>query len=71
MDSWSVLDYIRDRGSSRTSEYQNEFKNRPWTLEYKKACGRCWLVLGIPCLVWGIICRVMEVSGSRRVTCLV
>ena len=22
---------------------KNEFKNRPWTLEYKKACGRCWL----------------------------
>lgn len=42
-----------------------KFKNKPWTLEYKKACGSCWLALGIPCLVWGIICRVMEVSGWR------
>ena len=28
MDSWSVLDYIRDRGSSRTSEYQKRIQEQ-------------------------------------------
>lgn len=42
-----------------------EYKNREWTLEYKKECGRCWTAVGVPWLAAGIFFKIIGLSGWR------
>ena len=42
-----------------------------WTEDWKRSRGTAYLLLGVPWLLFGLVCRVLSLDLGRGVTCVI